>query len=119
MRKADNRKRRSKKMDEPDSTPERDKASVADQASAPIETDLAAIVRQLDEDRSLAQENRAPAAAVSASLGKAKVLGLIRERHEHSGPNGSPIKHDLSGLSDQELETLEEILSKRAEARGK
>lgn len=43
------------------------------------------IARQLDEDRTFARENGAAAAAVSATMGKAKVLGLIVEKHDVSG----------------------------------
>lgn len=52
---------------------------------------VADIARQLDEDRDFAREKMAPAAAVSATLGKAKVLGLIVERQEHTGKGGGPI----------------------------
>lgn len=45
------------------------------------------IARQLDEDRSFARDLKQAAAAVSASMGKAKVLGLIVDRSnvEHGG----------------------------------
>lgn len=32
-----------------------------------------------------------------------KHLGLIKDRHEHTGPNGGPITHDVSSLSDEQL----------------
>jgi hypothetical protein len=51
------------------------------------------IARQLDEDRAFAKENKHSAAAVSATLGKAKVLGLIADRLEHTGRNGGPIEY--------------------------
>lgn len=38
------------------------------------------MIRQLDEDRIFARECATPAAAVSASMGKAKVLGFLVER---------------------------------------
>lgn len=41
------------------------------------------IARQLDEDRLFARANGAAAAAVSATLGKAKVLGLIVDKAEN------------------------------------
>lgn len=43
------------------------------------------IARQLDEDRQFARQNGSAAAAVSATMGKAKVLGLIVEKHDVSG----------------------------------
>lgn len=50
-------------------------------------TTAADIAAQLDEDRSFARNLKQAAAAVSASLGKAKVLGLIidRAKVEHEG----------------------------------
>ena len=39
------------------------------------------IVIQLDADRELARANGQASAAVSATMGKAKVLGLIVDRH--------------------------------------
>lgn len=38
------------------------------------------MVRQLDEDRKFARELETPAAAISASMGKAKVLGFLKEQ---------------------------------------
>jgi phage terminase small subunit len=64
------------------------------------------IAAQLDEDRTFAIQLKAPAAAISATLGKAKVLGLIIEKQRH--------EFDLTGLSEEELEQLERILSRTA-----
>lgn len=45
-----------------------------------------------------------------------RILGMPRASVEHSGPDGQPIAHehrlDLSGLSDEDLDILERILSK-------
>lgn len=60
------------------------------------------IAAQLDEDRAFAKEKGQAAAAVSATLGKAKVLGLLPDRHEHTGRNGAPIEY--RNLSDEEIE---------------
>jgi hypothetical protein len=60
------------------------------------------IAKQLDEDREFARQNTHSGAAVQATMGKAKVLGLIKDRHEHSGPNGGPIPY--RELSDEEVE---------------
>jgi hypothetical protein len=50
------------------------------------------IARQLDEDRQFARELEAPAAAITATMGKAKVLGLLTDKHEHTGKDGGPIE---------------------------
>ncbi|ALC12491.1 hypothetical protein [Sphingopyxis sp. 113P3] len=63
---------------------------------------VADIAKQLDEDREFARKNKQSSAAVSATLGKAKVLGLLPDRHEHTGRNGAPIEY--RNLSDEEIE---------------
>jgi phage terminase small subunit len=47
------------------------------------------IAKQLDQDRAFARRLKQPAAAVSATLGKAKVLGLIVEKHDLRSSDGS------------------------------
>lgn len=66
-------------------------------AAKKAEVTAADIAAQLDEDREFAKKNKHSAAAVSATLGKAKLLGLMPERHELTGRNGGPIEYrDLS-----------------------
>ncbi len=43
------------------------------------------IVSQLDEDRALARANGQASAAVSATMGQAKILGLITDKHRVVG----------------------------------
>lgn len=50
------------------------------------------IARQLDEDRQFARENVAASAAIAATMGKAKVLGLMIEKHELTGKDGGPME---------------------------
>lgn len=68
---------------------------------------VADIASQLDEDRKFARELKQPAAAVSATMGKAKVLGLVVDKTQHSV--------DLSNLSEDELRSLEAILGKTSQ----
>lgn len=72
------------------------------------------IATQLDKDRAFARLQKQAAAAVSATMGKAKVLGLIV--NQHSGPGGGPIpvQWDLTKLSNEDLETLERIRARIA-----
>jgi len=72
------------------------------------------LAAEFDEAREHAlRDPKGSAAAVAASNAKAKLLGFHVERHEHSGPGGSPIcteaTLDITGLSDA---VLEELLSK-------
>jgi phage terminase small subunit len=47
------------------------------------------MVAQLDEDREFARELETPSAAVSASMGKAKVLGFLTDKGDHRSADGS------------------------------
>lgn len=66
-------------------------AEILSRAAAKAEITVADIARQLDEDRDFAREMESPAAMVSATMGKAKVLGLIIEKTktEITNPDGS------------------------------
>ena len=68
-------------------------SELQERAAIKVETTVEDIARQLDEDRKLAISLGQPSAAVSATLGKAKVLGLIvdRTKNEHTGANGGPV----------------------------
>ena len=55
------------------------------------------ILRELEEARALAAggEKPQPAAMVAASMGKAKLLGMLTDKMEHSGKDGGTIDHSL------------------------
>ncbi len=77
------------------------------------------IARQLDEDREFARKHKQASAAVSASMGKAKVLGLVKTKHEHTGPGGGPLQTvDLTHASPEQLAALEAIFGPLALASG-
>jgi phage terminase small subunit len=42
------------------------------------------MIAQLDEDRKFARELETPAAAITASMGKAKLLGFLTDKVEHT-----------------------------------
>lgn len=56
------------------------------------------LVRELEEARAAAFAAQTPqtGAAVSATMGKAKLLGFLIEKSEHSGPNGGNIPLSLA-----------------------
>ena len=49
------------------------------------------LTEELEDARSLATKNEQPSAVVSAVMGKAKIHGMLTDKHEHSGPDGGPI----------------------------
>ncbi|WP_020471482.1 terminase small subunit [Zavarzinella formosa] len=54
------------------------------------------ITQELEEARMLAQRTKQPSAAVSASLGKAKLHGLITDKSELAGKDGAPLRFTLA-----------------------
>ena len=55
------------------------------------------LIRELEEARSIAMsgERQQPAAMVAASMGKAKLLGLLTDKTELTGKDGGQIEHSL------------------------
>lgn len=60
-------------------------AELQGKAAARAMTTIEDIARQLDEDREFARQCNSASASVAATMGKAKVLGLIVEKSEHAG----------------------------------
>lgn len=58
------------------------------------------IANQLDEDRAFAKSINQASPMVSATMGKAKVLGLIVDKAEHTGKDGGPIQ--VEDISDED-----------------
>lgn len=56
------------------------------------------IARQLDEDRRFAREMESPAAMVAATMGKAKVLGLIVDKTQLTGGIAITVSEEDAGL---------------------
>jgi phage terminase small subunit len=56
------------------------------------------IARQLDEDRAFAKAMEVPGAMVAATMGKAKVLGLIVDKTQHTGAINITISQEDAGL---------------------
>lgn len=58
-----------------------------------VELSVKDIVTMLQEDRALARSEKQSSAAVAASMGMAKLCGHLKDKVEHSGPDGGPIEH--------------------------
>lgn len=58
---------------------------------------VADILRELEEARAMAAggDKPQPAAMVAASMGKAKLLGMLTDKTEVTGKDGGPIEHSL------------------------
>ena len=64
------------------------------------EVTVDSLTADLEDDRKLAHKANQAGAAVSATLGKAKLHGLLKGRHEHSGPDDIPIRFTLNLADD-------------------
>jgi len=69
-------------------------AEIAAPASPPAEASVARLIDELEEARRLAIEIKQPAAAISATLGKARISGLIAEKAD--GKPGARLSFELS-----------------------
>jgi uncharacterized small protein (DUF1192 family) len=89
-------------------------AELQTEAAERTVTTVEDIVRQLDEDRALAYRRGSASAAVQATMGKAKVLGLIVDRQDVS------IAGDvaLQALTDEELDRRIAVLQAELAAAG-
>ncbi|MBA0449334.1 terminase small subunit [Stenotrophomonas maltophilia] len=79
------------------------------------EVTVDSLMDELEQARKLALKEKQASAAVTATMGKGKLAGLLVEKHKHSGAIGT---YDLSKLSDHELDRLEQILGPLADAGG-
>ena len=61
---------------------------------------------ELEEARNLAKEQGTAAAMVSATLGKAKLHGLLIDKGEISGKGGGPVQNQITVMTKKEFETL-------------
>jgi phage terminase small subunit len=74
------------------------------------EVTVESIAQQLDADRALAYKLKNPSAAVAASMGKAKLYGLITDRQ------AVQVTHNYAQMSEEELRF--ELAAIAAEARA-
>ena len=56
------------------------------------------LTNELEDARLSAMDGSRESAAISATMGKAKIHGIGAEKHEHSGPDGGAIEFDVSDL---------------------
>ncbi len=79
------------------------------------EVTVDSLMAELEQARELALKEKQASAAVTATMGKGKLAGLLVEKHKHSGAIGT---YNLKDLSDDDLDQLERILGPLADAGG-
>lgn len=67
------------------------------------------LIAELEEARDIAKAEGQAAAAVSATLGKAKLLGLLVDKVEKTGKGGGPIVQDVR-ITEADRKALREVL---------
>jgi phage terminase small subunit len=61
---------------------------------------IESLTKELDEDRTLAREEKQPSAAITAVMGKAKLHGLVTDKKELTGKDGKPL--EINSASENE-----------------
>jgi phage terminase small subunit len=73
---------------------------------------------ELEEARAMAVAEKQSSAAVAATLGKAKLHGLLVDKKRFEGPNGGPVQVDLTGYTTEQLKSYEKLFAQLASAAG-
>ncbi|MBS4799358.1 MAG: terminase small subunit [Stenotrophomonas maltophilia] len=79
------------------------------------EVTVDSLMAELEQARKLALKEKQASAAVTATMGKGKLAGLLVEKHKHSG---AIVTYNLKDLSDDDLDKLEQILGPLADTGG-
>jgi phage terminase small subunit len=76
-------------------------AELQERGAIRAEVTVASIIAELEEAREVARQGAQPGPMVSASMGKAKVAGILVDRTEHTGKDGGPIQtEEVSALDE-------------------
>lgn len=84
-------------------------------AAKKAEVSVDSLMAELEQARRLALKEKQASAAVTATMGKGKLAGLLVEKRHHTGAIGT---YDLSKLTDDQLDSLESILGPLADSGG-
>lgn len=76
-------------------------AEILERGAVRAEVTVASIIAELDEARALAKEQGQAPPMIAASMGKAKVAGLLIDRTEMTGKDGGPIKTEEVSARDK------------------
>ncbi|MDO9417019.1 terminase [Pararhizobium sp.] len=94
-------------------------AEIQGRAAERAAVSIQSLTDELEEARGIAIAEKQSSAAVAATLGKAKLHGLLVDKKQHTGPNGGPIQTiDLSNVSADDLERLEALFGPLAGGPG-
>ena len=72
------------------------------QAAEAVALTIADLVRELEEARTIASTTETPqtSAMIQASMGKAKLLGFLKDKVENTGKDGGPMKFVIGWADD-------------------
>lgn len=97
-------------------------AEIQGRAAERAAVTIQSLTDELEQSREGAAESGQFAAAVSATMGKAKLHGLLIDKKQLTGPRGGPVQiadiTRLKGMTQQELDVLERALVQIGLAEG-
>lgn len=76
------------------------------------------LVIELEAARKMALDTETPTAAIAATMGKAKLLGLYVDRSEHTGANGKPLVPEPTSSRDVARAVLAILQDAQRQARS-
>ena len=93
-------------------------AEIQGRAAERAAVTIQSLTDELEQARGVAITEKQISAAVAATLGKAKLHGLLIDKKQHAGPNGGAIPIDLTHVSDEHLAALKAIFGPLAGGAG-
>lgn len=89
-------------------------AELQERGAIRAEVTVATIIAELEEAREVAKQGLQPGPMVAASMGKAKVAGLLIERTELTGKDGGPIQTEETSPRDKLADRVAGVAAARA-----
>ena len=91
-------------------------AEILDRSAIRAEVTVASILAELDEAKELAKRIEQPAPMIAASMGKAKIAGILVDRTEHTGKDGGPIQTQEVKARDEVSRRISSISTRSGQA---
>lgn len=91
-------------------------AEILGRAAERAAVTIQSLTDELEQARAIAMAEKQSSAAVAATMGKAKLHGLLIEKRRVEGHDGGSVKIDLTGYSLEQLKSFEDVLAQLAGA---
>lgn len=91
-------------------------AELQERGAIRAEVTVASIIAELEEAREIAKTAAQASPMVAASMGKAKVAGILVERNEHTGKDGGPIQTEEVRARDEVSRRIASLTARSGQA---